>query len=71
MCTVEPLLSGHHSSRLKLGVLNSGVVKYTNVTFGAGESGIFMEVSLIQGCPHRGKFHCILIIIAHSLPTQC
>ena len=29
------------------------VVKYTNVAFGTNKSVLFMEVSLIQGCPYR------------------
>ena len=35
------------------GVLNSEVIKYTNVTFGTDESVLFREVSLIQECPYR------------------
>ena len=38
-------------------VLNSGVVKYTNVVFGTDESVLFREVSLIQGVLIE-RFHC-------------
>ena len=37
------------------GVLNSEVVKYTNVAFGTDESVLFREVScwINEGCPYR------------------
>ena len=35
----------------------SGVVKYTNVVFGTGESVLFIEVSSFQG-PSIEGFHC-------------
>ena len=38
---------------IERGVLKSEVVKYTNVVFGTDESDLFIEVSLIQGCPYR------------------
>ena len=42
------------------GVLNSEVVKYTNVAFGTDESVLFREVSLIQGVLIE-RFHCIQV----------
>ena len=36
-------------SLIERGVLNSEVVKYTNVAFGTDESVLFRELSLIQG----------------------
>ena len=35
------------------GVLNSEVVKYTNVAFGTDESVLFRVVVLNSGCPYR------------------
>ena len=41
-------------------MLNSEVVKYTNVVFGTDESVLFIEVSLTQECPYRERFHCTI-----------
>ena len=32
------------------------------MTFGTDESVLFMEVSLIQSCPYRERFHCSCIV---------
>ena len=51
-CIIQWNLSNPDTIGADKSVLNSEVVKYTNVAFGTDESVLFIEVSLIQRCPY-------------------
>ena len=51
-----------------MGVLNSGVINYTNVAFETDEIVLFIEVSSIQRCPDREvHIDMTLVVLPHIL----